>query len=208
MIECEEMSQAAADTVVALRCSLDYPDIETFIVRYGRNLSTRGIFLPSADPPPAGTAVRFELVLADGRSILRGEGVVVGRASLDGNEPERLHGMAVRYSRLDSAGRALVERVTAHKAAHPAGYYEPAPDLVDRTLPGIPADAIPTVPQSGPSGPTRPSITISGRVASLPLASGPEDAELEALRTPPPLLPSLPPRETAQRLEALLARRG
>ena len=70
------MSQAAADPVVALRCSLDYPDIETFIVRYGRNLSTRGIFLPSADPPPAGTAVRFEVVLADGRPILRGEGPV------------------------------------------------------------------------------------------------------------------------------------
>lgn len=206
MIECDEMSQPAADPVVALRCSLDYPDIESFIVRYGRNLSTRGIFLPSTDPPPAGTAVRFEVVLADGRPILRGEGVVVGRASLDGSEPERLHGMAVRFNRLDPAGRALVERVTAHKAAHPAGYYDPAPDLVDRTLPGIPADAIPTVPHSGP---TRPAISISGRPgSSLPLASGPEDAELDALRTPPPLPAPLPPREAAQRLEALLVRRG
>ena len=199
------MSQDAAATALALRCTLEYPDVETFVVRYGRNLSARGIFLPSHEPPPTGTVVRFEVVLADGQVVLRGEGVVAGRASLDGAEPERLQGMALRFSKLDAASRALIERVTAHKAAHPGGYYEPAPDMVDRTLPGIPADAIP-LPRSGP---VPVATTSSGRPWSkLPLVSGPEDAELEALRAPPPLPPQLSAREASQRLEALLARRG
>jgi len=198
------MSQAALANPFALRCTLDYPDVDAFVSRYGRNLSGRGIFLPAREPPAVGTAVRFEVTLVSGRSLLRGEGVVVGRMPLDPVHPEQLHGMALRFLRLDADSRALLDRVAAHKAAHPSEFYEPAPDLFDRPL-AAPVEEPKDESSAAPSPVAAPPTPLPTVPPSA--VSGPEEAELLALRTPPSIPASLAPREAARRLEALLSRR-
>ncbi len=182
------MNQVASDNLIALRCVLDYPDVDAFISRYGRNLSARGIFLPTLEPPLAGTAVRFEVRLADETLLLRGEGVVVWRATLKSGSPEQLHGIALRFLRLDEAGKALLQRAIAHKATHVAQYYQPVRDrLADESLMEDSSDT---------------PLAIESEEEGL----GPEEVELLALRQPPPPPPLLPAKEAVWRLGVLLSR--
>jgi uncharacterized protein (TIGR02266 family) len=217
------MTQVAAPSILALRCTLDYPDLDTFILRYGRNVSRRGVFLPAREPPVVGTAVRFEIVLSDGRLILRGEGVVVGRATLDTAQPERPHGMAVRFLRLDAESRAVLDKVESYKAANLDAFYEASPDLVDKPL-EVPspssaaahaghepaatqAAAAAPVPPAAPglAAPAQPRREIVASANANDAVKGPEEAELLALRAAPLLPPPPPPAEAARRLAAILA---
>ena len=116
--------------LASLRCTLDYPALDDFIARFGRNLSRAGLFLPMREPLEVGSAVRFEVVLSDARVALRGEGVVSFRAPYEPGANERLHGMGVRFTRLDGHSREVIERVMAYKAAHREEFFEPARDPV------------------------------------------------------------------------------
>lgn len=204
------MSQAAPDNVLALRCTLDYADLEAFVVHYGRNVSTRGVFLPAQEPPPVGTAVRFEVVLSSGQLVLRGEGVVVWQAPLDTAHSEQLHGMAVRFLRLDTHSRAVIEKIVAYKAAHPAAFFETTPDPLTSPRAAVsPLAAVDTLPRAAVPAPVaQPSRPRSQDLASLPGQAGPEEAELLALAAPPAAPAALSASEAARRLDALLSRRG
>jgi len=116
--------------LASLRCTLDYPALDDFIARFGRNLSRAGLFLPMREPLEVGSAVRFEVVLSDARVALRGEGVVSFRAPYEPGANERLHGMGVRFTRLDGHSREVIERVMAYKAAHREEFFEPARDPI------------------------------------------------------------------------------
>lgn len=213
------MSQAAPDNVLALRCTLDYADLDTFVAHYGRNVSTRGVFLPAQEPPSVGTAVRFEVVLASGQLVLHGEGVVVWQAPLDPSHTDQLHGMAVRFLRLDAPSRAVIERIVAYKAAHPAAFFETTPDPLTspRTSASLgPLAAVDTLPRaaapSAPAAPAAPAIAPPRQPraqdpVALPGQAGPEEAELLALATPPQPPQAVPASEAARKLDALLARR-
>ncbi|HNN91610.1 MAG TPA: hypothetical protein PKI03_05055 [Pseudomonadota bacterium] len=121
---------ASPQPLASLRCTLDYPALDDFIARFGRNLSRAGLFLPMREPLEVGSAVRFEVVLSDARVALRGEGVVSFRAPYEPGANERLHGMGVRFTRLDGHSREVIERVMAYKAAHREEFFEPARDPV------------------------------------------------------------------------------
>ena len=58
---------APAPCLWPLCCTLDYPALDDFIARFGRNLSRAGLFLPMREPLEVGSAVRFEVVLSDAR---------------------------------------------------------------------------------------------------------------------------------------------
>lgn len=217
------MSQAAPDNVLALRCTLDYADLDAFVAHYGRNVSTRGVFLPAQEPPSVGTAVRFEVMLASGQLALHGEGVVVWQAPLDASHKDQLHGMAVRFLRLDAPSRSVIERIVAYKAAHPAAFFETTPDPL--TSPrdtaslaplAAPPEAAGTLPRgAAPVAPVAPAVpdiapvapARAQQLAKLPGQAGPEDAELLALATPPPLQ-AVQASEAGRRLDALLKRRS
>ena len=102
--------------ILTIRCRLQYPDGQTFIAKYGVNVSADSIFIAMQEPSPVGRQVRFELLIADGQSILRGEGDVTCRYSFDPHRPLDPCGMTVRFRRLDQNGITLVRRVLAFRA--------------------------------------------------------------------------------------------
>ena len=99
---------------VRLRILLPYSSEEEFVERYGLNVARKGMFVATRSPKPAGTALAFELVLKGGGALMRGEGVV--EKSQGSGGPSRT-GMIVRFTQLDEASAALLERVLQWKEA-------------------------------------------------------------------------------------------
>ena len=114
-----------------LRVRLPFRSEDEFVDQYGAHVGRDGFFLATRAPKPVGAQLLFDLVLADGSSLLRGEGVVV-RSSASGERP----GMTLRFVRLEAAGKALVERIVsgrparggapAEARAHPSAWAAPA----------------------------------------------------------------------------------
>jgi uncharacterized protein (TIGR02266 family) len=144
-----------------MRIKLKYPDVETFISKYAVNISRGGIFIATKTPKPVGTMVRFEFLLAnaEGTSLIRGDGQVQWVREFDPTQPQRAHGMGVKFIKLDDHSQAIVDRALAYRAA--------SPPTGARRIPGAPSDSIP-VPLSGPN--TNPPREDSGEV--LPTERG------------------------------------
>lgn len=103
---------------VSLRITLRYKDFDEFSDRFSENISSAGLFLRTRSPKPTGTKIRFELLLASGDRILRGEGAVVSVRHDD--RP----GMALRFAALDQQSQDVVDRVVAQ---HGEGELAPTP---------------------------------------------------------------------------------
>src|SRR5688572_17574025 len=116
--------------IVSLRITLRYKDLDEFVAKYAENISSAGLFLRTKAPKPAGTKIRFELLIADGTRALRGEGVVV--TVREDDKP----GMALRFNMLDADSQALVERIVQ---GHGQGPLAPTP-LSTRFKGTAPAD--------------------------------------------------------------------
>ena len=145
-----------------LRVRLPFRSEDEFVASYGAHVGRDGFFLATKAPKPVGATLLFDLILADGSSILRGEGVVV-RSNASGERP----GMTLRFVRLEAAGRALVERIVsgrpargsapAEAQAHPSAWAPPSgPSAVagapSREMLARPAHREAWAP---PAGPTR-----------------------------------------------------
>jgi len=102
-----------------MRIKLKYPDVETFIQKYAVNISRGGIFIATKQPKAIGTLLRFEFMLAnpEGTSLIRGEGQVQWVREFDPAQPQRAHGMGIKFTRLDEQSQALVDRALAFRAA-------------------------------------------------------------------------------------------
>jgi uncharacterized protein (TIGR02266 family) len=99
-----------------MRIRLKYADLPTFIERFSPNVSRAGLFIASRAPKAVGTTVRFELTLTDGKTkLLKGEGVVAWVREFDPQNPQRPHGMGVRFARLDAESRQMIDRIDAFK---------------------------------------------------------------------------------------------
>jgi len=105
-------------SVASMRVKLKYADEQTFIEKFGTHVTRNGIFIATRSVKPTGTVVRFELQLADGRKLLKGEGVVAWKRDPDPENPSRAPGIGVRYSKLDADSRRLIERIVQYKAEH------------------------------------------------------------------------------------------
>jgi len=145
-----------------LRVRLPFRSEDEFVASYGAHVGRDGFFLATKAPKPVGATLLFDLILADGSSLLRGEGVVV-RSNASGERP----GMTLRFVRLEAAGKALVERIVsgrpargsapAEAQAHPSAWAPPSgPSAVagssSREMLARPAHREAWAP---PAGPTR-----------------------------------------------------
>ena len=83
-----------------LRVRLPFRSEDEFAASYGAHVGRDGFFLATKAPKPVGATLLFDLILADGTSLLRGEGVVV-RSNASGERP----GMTLRFVRLEAAPR-------------------------------------------------------------------------------------------------------
>ena len=143
---------------VAIRITRPYQSEDELLARELETISRTGVVLVGAQPRPEGVILRFELALASGAALLRGEGRVIGyKAAAVGHEP----GLAVRFTRLDSKSKSLVDRVTALREARRS---------VPPAAPSVPP---PAPPPEAPIGPTSSAevLPVSSQPASQPLVA-------------------------------------
>jgi len=135
-------------TPVAIRITRPYATEDEFLARELDTLSRSGVTLVGAQSRPEGVVLRFEITLADGTPILRGEGRVVGyKASAHGSEP----GLSLRFTRLDSKSKTLVDKAGALRDAR-AGRPSKAPPAPVSTPELAPSS--PQIPVASESAPT------------------------------------------------------
>lgn len=92
---------------VGIRVPRPYETEEEFIRGDGLAIGRLGMILIGAPKRPPGITIRFEVLLSGGEPVFRGEGrVVAHRVHSNGRE-----GLEIRFTRLDSRSKALVEQV-------------------------------------------------------------------------------------------------
>jgi len=161
----------------AIRITRPYASEEDYLKGEIETLTRTSITLLGAQQRPQGVVLRFEVVLTSGQALVRGEGRVVGYKA---NALHGLGGLTLRFTRLDSRSKGLVDRAAAirekrRSSAPPAGTESS------------------TVPRSTPPPPGATSLA-----PPLPPASSVPHVAREAIatRSAPP-----PPRATPRREE-------
>ncbi len=189
---------------VPLRIKLPFATADEFITRYGANVAAGGLFVATRSTRPEGTPVSFELVLADGTRLMRGEGAV--QKVVPEAEPGRA-GMLVRFTRIDAQTKALLDRVLAARAGVPAPQdppLEPSPPLPPPAPLPAPERAgaafTPVeLPATSPSGlrsvaalpPTSSHSGVSGLGKTPPLGARPVTGSTAAFTSEPTKTPAL-----------------
>src|SRR5262245_23846648 len=112
---------------------------------------------------PPGTAVRFDVTLANGEKVIRAEGTVVRHVAPRGDRPG---GLQVRFKRFGGTTKAFIDRVVMARAAD---IRRPSRG----TLPSLPEAPEPTI-QELPSEPRASITSLTPELTSLaPLPSAP-----------------------------------
>ncbi|MDP3504543.1 MAG: TIGR02266 family protein [Myxococcales bacterium] len=117
---------------VPLRIRLPFATEDEFVERYGVHVGKGGIFIATRAAKPEGTPLSFELVLADGAKLMRGEGVV--HEVLVDEQPGR-SGMTVRFTRIDARTRSLIDRIVAVREGAARAEPPPAPAVPEQPEP-------------------------------------------------------------------------
>jgi hypothetical protein len=145
---------------VAIRITRPHQNEDEFLAAELDTISRTGVVLVGAQQRPEGVVLRFELTLANGAPLLRGEGRVIGyKPNVIGSEG----GLALRFTRLDSKSKGLVDRVGALREQRrslapppPSGQKPTAADAPVPPPPPTPPDfvttgEIPAVVETPPS---------------------------------------------------------
>ena len=130
------MTNAAApgDRRVPLRIRLPFSTEDEFIEKYGQHVARGGIFIATKNAKPEGTPVSFDLILTDGRKLMRGEGMV---QKVTTDEQVGRSGMLVRFERVDARTKALIDRIITLRAG--VVKTEPPPLAPSMQLPEVPS---------------------------------------------------------------------
>jgi len=167
---------------VAIRITRPYANEDEFLEQELETLTRTSVTLLGAQARPQGVVLRFELVLSTGQAILRGEGRVVGF------KPDVLHGLGgltLRFTRLDSRSKALVDKAAVARERRRPSHAPPSSPpsrSSDRPPPQQPAGSVRPEAPPGAAPPSVPPV-------SIPPASVPPPSV--ASQSPPP--PSVRP---------------
>jgi hypothetical protein len=193
---------------VAIRITRPYGNEDDFLEHELDTLTRTSVTLLGAQARPQGVVLRFELVLQSGQAILRGEGRVVGF------KPNVLHGLGgltLRFTRLDSRSKALVDKAAAARERRRPSHAPPASEPPKAPTPSEPPKAAPTpepltaaLPPPPPpeSVPTSP---ISVELIAAEPVTAPSEHPPPVSAAPRSIPPPLPPRalkQNAAKLEA------
>jgi hypothetical protein len=169
---------------VAIRITRPYTTEDEFLELELDTLSRTSVTLLGAQPRPQGVVLRFELVLASGHVLMRGEGRVVGFRA---NAHQGLGGLTLRFTRLDSRSKALIDkaatlrerrRPSASPPLPPRASARPEPPPLD--LEATHAEAPRSKRSERPPSPQPGSAKAPPATAEAPPG---RDALLERLRT-------------------------
>jgi hypothetical protein len=148
---------------VAIRVARPYATEDELLENELETFTRTSITLLGAQPRPQGLVLRFELVLAPGLVVMRGEGRVVGYKS---NVYYGLGGLTLRFTRLDSRSKALVDKAAALRerrrpSGGPSAMHSMVPSAVD--LPEI--DPGPLLEEPRPRAEPQPVVTVQRAVS-------------------------------------------
>jgi hypothetical protein len=160
--------------LAAIRVTRPYATEDEFLEHELDTLTRTSVTLVGAQPRPQGVILRFELVLTTGQVVLRGEGRVV---ALKPNALRGMSGLSLRFTRLDSRSKTLLDKATALRERRRPSSMIPPPEGSSPTLPSL-GQAIPEPFPSSPHGavpepfPPSPSATEM-RPLVIPRDDGP-----------------------------------
>ena len=103
-----------APRIPIIRITRPYASEKEFIDADFGWVGRQTLILPGAPVRPSGELVRFEVVLANGVPILRGEGHVAGHNAPGGARPP---GLEVRFTRVDAKSKLVLDRVRERRAS-------------------------------------------------------------------------------------------
>ncbi|HTQ44101.1 MAG TPA: hypothetical protein VMI75_15185 [Polyangiaceae bacterium] len=160
---------------VAIRITRPYANEDEFLEQELETLTRTSVTLLGAQARPQGVVLRFELVLTNGHAILRGEGRVVGFKQ---NVLHGLGGLTLRFTRLDSRSKALVDKAAVARERRRPSHAPPSQPPSAAT----PSERPPQPPPEAPVS-VRPEAPSVRPPASVPPASV----------SPPPVSVAPPP---------------
>jgi hypothetical protein len=152
---------------VAIRITRPYASEDEYLDEELDTLTRTSITLLGVQPRPQGVVLRFELVLSSGQVLARGEGRVIG---FKHNAHEGLGGVTLRFTRLDSRTKTLVDKAAALREQRrpSARPHDAGPGASAAAPVHLPGD-----PRGGagvhlPEEPSDPSIMAPIAIASEP----------------------------------------
>jgi hypothetical protein len=180
---------------VAIRVTRPYGSDDEFLQQEIDTLTRTTVMLLGAQSRPQGVILRFEITLATGTPLLRGEGRVVAfRPASQGVDA----GLTLRFTRLDARSKALVDRAASMREAraraasvHPPRLEaEPTPAPAEASPPVAPPFFLSTQKSTPPPLPDaaaswRPTPTLAGMAAAPSRRSPPSLRAPLSLMAPP-----------------------
>jgi uncharacterized protein (TIGR02266 family) len=119
-----------------VRIRLRHADLDTFVEKFAPNVTRGGVFLATRNHHPEGTTVAFEIQLANGQVALAGSGTVSWVREWNAAEPNRPHGMGVRFVSIDASTKTVLARLLRLKGG--AGGSGPTGRRTTSPLPTLP----------------------------------------------------------------------
>jgi hypothetical protein len=154
---------------VAIRVSRPYATEDEFLEHELETLTRTSVTLVGSQSRPQGVILRFEIALANGNALLRGEGRVVGYKQ---NAYGDLPGLTLRFTRLDTKSKALVDRAASLREARARAAFDAS--VTESIVPPPPPPPAPPANEPEPPRPVMaPAATIDSPLASLLLDSVP-----------------------------------
>ncbi|HEX4627830.1 MAG TPA: hypothetical protein VH137_03490 [Gemmatimonadales bacterium] len=172
---------------VAIRITRPYATEDEYLDEELDTLTRTSITLLGVQPRPQGVVLRFELVLSSGQVLARGEGRVIG---FKHNAHEGLGGVTLRFTRLDSRTKTLVDKAAAlREQRRPSARPNDSPPEAIATAP-VPVAGAPRDGGGGhiPEEPSDPLMMTPIAIASEPSLPSLPDPPAPAPR--PPVAPS------------------
>lgn len=162
------MADARKDkrTLLSLKIRYKSATLEDFIERYASDISRGGVFIKAKKPLVVGTLLKFEFLLQDQSTLIHGVGRVVWRRDPSEGIPENQSGMGIKFIKMDTDSRALVQRIAEGRQT--PGVFEQGEQ---GQLPEAPAPSTSSIP----AGPAQEADRTKVRHVSEFLASALEE---------------------------------
>lgn len=165
---------------VAIRIVRPYDSEDALLEHELETIGKTSVVLIGAHPRPTGVILRFEVTLASGATVLRGEGRVLAHKE---NAFRGQPGLTLRFTRLDPRSKSVVDRATAMRDARSASEgsspSRPAPSVPHVESPV--ADALTaSTPAPGPTSEAAPSMSAAEAAAANARAAAREKANATA----------------------------
>lgn len=159
---------------VAVRITRPYDTEDEFLNGEIDTLTRTTVLLVGAQKRPEGVVLRFEITLRNGAALVRGEGRVVGyKEDAHMGEP----GLLMRFTRLDSKSKALVDRASVRREAKRQSIRPPPP-------PPPPSPPPPPPPESEDRPSAVPEIQVTFEAPRPSSSNPPASASAESVALP------------------------